>query len=94
MCEDIVTIPGLPARPIFYDIDIDPVTAKLLDCFNVLTVKIASPQFLDYLFNLLPERRKVSKCVNFTLISFANLMYVKAGCLVVWSVCLYIIIIL
>ena len=30
LCGEIMTIPGLPTRPCFYDIDIDPDTGRVV----------------------------------------------------------------
>jgi formyltetrahydrofolate synthetase len=33
ICGDIMTVPGLPTRPGFYDVDIDPETGRVIGLF-------------------------------------------------------------
>jgi formyltetrahydrofolate synthetase len=33
LCGDMRTMPGLPTRPVYFDVDIDPVTGKVTGLF-------------------------------------------------------------
>ena len=33
LCGDIMTVPGLPTRPGFYDIDVDTMSGKIIGLF-------------------------------------------------------------